>query len=197
MDRLIIDEFKKEFIAAAKRAYNTGIQTGTGGNISIRISGEDMMLIKASGISFTDCNMDNIILSTLDGQVIEGDGKPSREAYLHREIYKLNDNINSIVHCHAPWSIAWSLREEVLDTITQHAKLKLVDQIPVIDIIKPVITEEEIDKILCYYTDDTLLKAFLLKGHGIVAVGDKVRETEYLAELIEETAQISCIDRSM
>jgi L-ribulose-5-phosphate 4-epimerase len=197
MDRIIIDELKKEFIAAANRAYNSKIQTGTGGNISIRVPGEDIMLIKPSGISFTDCTMDNIILTTLDGQVIEGDGKPSREAYLHREIYKLNDEINSIVHCHAPWSIAWSLREKVLDTITQHAKLKLVNQIPVIDIIKPVITEEEIDKILCHYTDNTILKAFLLKGHGIVAVGSKVRDTEYLAELIEETAQISCIDRSM
>jgi L-ribulose-5-phosphate 4-epimerase len=185
---------KREFIAAANRAYNSGIQTGTGGNISIRIPDEDMMLIKASGISFTDCTMDNIVLTTLDGQVIEGK-KPSREAYLHREIYKLNDNISSIVHCHAPWSIAWSLKEKMLDTITQHAKLKLIHQIPVIDIIKPVITEEEIDKILCYYNDKTVLKAFLLKGHGIVAVGDKVRDTEYLAELIEETAQISCINR--
>ena len=42
---------KNDFLAAAKRTYESGIQTGTGGNLSVRIPGENLMIVKPSGFS--------------------------------------------------------------------------------------------------------------------------------------------------
>ena len=51
-----LGEVAKDLIEAAARAYRRGIQTGSGGNLSARIPGEDLMVVKPSGISFIDCN---------------------------------------------------------------------------------------------------------------------------------------------
>ncbi|MFR8757458.1 MAG: class II aldolase/adducin family protein, partial [Clostridium sp.] len=46
---------KNDFLAAAKRTYESGIQTGTGGNLSVRIPGENLMIVKPSGFSYGQC----------------------------------------------------------------------------------------------------------------------------------------------
>ena len=69
---------KNDFLAAAKRTYESGIQTGTGGNLSVRIPGENLMIVKPSGFSYGQCTEDNLCITDFDGNVVMG-GKPTRE----------------------------------------------------------------------------------------------------------------------
>ena len=68
---------KKELLACAQRAYTIGLQTGNGGNLSIRVPGTDLMIIKGSGYSFGECTPDNLVTVNMQGEIIEGPGKPS------------------------------------------------------------------------------------------------------------------------
>ena len=78
---------KNDFLAAAKRTYESGIQTGTGGNLSVRIPGENLMIVKPSGFSYGQCTEDNLCITDFDGNVVMG-GKPTRESTLHGNLYK-------------------------------------------------------------------------------------------------------------
>ena len=76
-------EIAEKLVIASKRAYNRGIQTGSGGNVSARIPGTETMLVKASGGSLGDCTPEGFLITDFDGNVVEGAGKPTREALLH------------------------------------------------------------------------------------------------------------------
>ena len=78
-----IEQVKKELLACARRAYAIGLQTGNGGNLSARPAGTEQVVIKGSGTSFGECTMDNLVTVNLDGEMIDGPGKPSREIRTH------------------------------------------------------------------------------------------------------------------
>lgn len=82
-------KLREDLVLAAKRAYRRGIQTGSGGNVSARIPGENVMLVKASGSSFEDSTTDGFVVTDFDGNLIEGNGKPTREALLHGYLYRV------------------------------------------------------------------------------------------------------------
>ncbi len=195
-----MQQYKKYFIdleKAAHRAYTRGIQTGSGGNLSSRINGQNLMLVKGSGGSFADCNSagEGFVLTDLFGEVVlETSDKPTREAFLHGLLYQINSEIGGVMHSHSPWSISWSFTKKQLPMITQHLKLKFGCEIPVIDIPSPMVRLEDGPIIEALFKENPKLPAFILVGHGVVAVGKDVLEAEHNAELVEETAQISVIN---
>ena len=69
-----IYEIAKKLVTASERAYNRGIQTGSGGNVSARIPGTETMLVKASGGSLGDCTPEGFLITDFDGNLIEGNG---------------------------------------------------------------------------------------------------------------------------
>lgn len=181
---------KNDYLFAAKRTYETGIQTGTGGNLSVRLAEENKMLVKPSGFTYGDLCEENLVVVDLDGNLEEGNYKPTRESVLHGNIYKKYPWVGGIVHTHSPYSIMCSLAFDEIENITMHTKLKLKMNTPIVDVSTMVVTEEEMEKIYRVMDGNEDLKAFILKGHGIVALGKDARDAIQTAELIEETAQI-------
>lgn len=179
----------EQMIRAASRAYQIGLQTGNGGNLSCRVPGSDTIIIKGSGLSFGECTQDNFVLVTIDGEVIGGAGKPSRELLTHLCIYRLRPDIHGIFHTHSPWSIACADDAHEIPLITGHAKAKLG---PV-----PVIRSEDhatagfakaVEELL---TAKPKLQAFVQSGHGIFGLGEDINQAEHNVELVEETSQIA------
>ena len=84
-----IRRVKQSLLTNAKRAYEIRLQTGNGGNLSGRVPGADLIIIKASGCSFDQCTADNLVAVTLDGEIVDGDGLPSKELATHLAIYRL------------------------------------------------------------------------------------------------------------
>lgn len=196
-----LESLKRAFVQAARRAYTIGLQTGNGGNLSARLPGRDLVLIKPNGLSFGECSEANLVGTTLEGEVVLGEGTPSRELRTHLAVYRLRDDVNGIVHCHCPWAIACAAALGApgapgapgafgtLPLHTYHAELKLG---PV-----PVLTVEghadetvarEVQRLM---REQPGVKAFLQARHGIFALGASVIEAEHTAELVQETAQIA------
>lgn len=182
---------KDDFLNAAKRTYQSGIQTGTGGNLSTRIPGTDLMIMKPSGFSYGQCNEDNITITDFGGNLQEGLYKPTRESTLHGNLYKRYPKIGGIVHTHSPYSILISLNSRQLELVTMHSALKLKRPVKIIDVTTQAVTEEELPKIFKVLDSEPETSAFILKGHGIVAIASNAVKAEQIAELIEETAMIA------
>ena len=180
---------KEQLIHAARRAYQIGLQTGNGGNLSCRVPETDTVLIKASGVSFGECTQDNVVRVDFQGRVVGEAGKPSRELLTHLCIYKKRPDIQAIFHSHSPWSIAYAEDALEIPSITGHAQAKL-GPIPVI------MEDSQASKDFTADVEDLLteipgLNAFVQKGHGIFSLGTDIIQAEHNAELVEETAQIA------
>lgn len=186
-----LDRVRKELAEAAHRAYYRGIQTGNGGNLSARVPGEDLMIIKPSGGSFRDCDENSWIIADFDGNKVEGDGKPSSEAPLHGEIYKLCPAANAIVHGHAPYTNVIAMHEDEIPVYCFHGLTKLDDFVEVLDVKNDGVMQEDMPLIESYFAAHPLAKAFVLRRHGLVAYGKDALTAEHNAELVEEMSQVA------
>ncbi len=186
-----INAIKEKMIRAAARAYQIGLQTGNGGNLSCRVPATDTIIIKGSGLSFGECRQDNFVLVNSDGEVIGDAGKPSRELLTHLCIYRLRPDIHAIFHTHSPWSIACADDASEIPLITAHARAKL-GPVPVIQDQDQATADfaRAVEKLL---TEIPQLRAFVQSGHGIFGLGEDIIQAEHNAELVEETSQIALL----
>lgn len=186
-----IKVIKKDMIKAASRAYQIGLQTGNGGNLSCRIPGTDTIIIKGSGYSFGECTEDNFVTVNLEGEVLDGGGKPSVELVTHLCVYRNRPDIHAIFHTHSPWSTAYAQDSDEIPLLTGHSKAKL-GPIPIIRVTEQAaaVFVEAVDSLL---KDNSDLWAFIQSGHGIFSFGEDIIQAEHNAELIEETAQIALL----
>ena len=191
-----LDGIYDQLTTAAHRAYTRGIQTGSGGNLSARVPGTAQMIVKSSGGSFADCDKkgNGFILTGFDGEKIEDvPGKPTREAFLHGLIYQLSPQTGGVMHSHSVYAITWSFTKRALPMVTQHLKLKFKCEIPVLAIDSPMVLPEHGPLIAAELEKNPELPAFILMGHGVVALGKDILIAEHNAELVEETATIAVL----
>jgi len=182
-------QLKKDIVACARRAYEIGLQTGNGGNLSGRIAGTDHIVIKPSGFSFGECTPENLITVDLSGGKVEGEGSPSRELMTHLAIYKARPDVLGIFHSHSPWAIACAEFDPEIPCVTMHAASK-IGSIPVLQV------AGHADQAVVAAVDDLLkqnpeLNAFVQARHGIFGLAGSITLAEHTAELVEETAQIA------
>ena len=93
---LVMQSKKQELQYWAKRVYEKGMSPACSGNISIKL--DKNILISASGTCMFDMSEEDVVLIDYDGNLIQGNKKPSSEKILHSEIYTKRDDINAIIH---------------------------------------------------------------------------------------------------
>ena len=186
MDKKAIQQ---ELMNAARSCSMRQMQTNNGGNLSARYS-DDSMIVKASKSSFSNCGIEDFVVSDFSGNLLEGTRNPSKESILHGKIYSKFSRVGAIVHCHSPYATAFASGNKSLVFSTYHSEIKLKEEVKVFDTESYYVSEEDAERIMSEYEKESLFTAFLLKGHGQVAVGETVEEALWTAELIEETAKI-------
>lgn len=184
---------RKELAAAARRAGRSGIQTGNGGNLSCRIPDEDLMLVTKSGGSLPTADEDSFILTDLDGQVVDGAGKPTRETYMHGHLYQMRPELGSVVHVHSPYVIGVTASCDALPRSTWHFRMKMPDRVPVFDVRAAMVRPQDWPQIRDVLAAEPGLSAFVLKEHGSVSLAPTPEAAEMTAELLEETAKVSLL----
>lgn len=171
-----------------------GFSGGTGGNASARDPGTETMWVKASGGAFWSASDRMFLRADFKGVNLAGTGEVSREALLHGFLYQKLPTIRAILHVHAPYAIAWSATHDRLMRVTLQAGLKLKYDIPVLPIVTPTVGAETLPQVEEMLRSRPGLQAFILKQHGIVAMGTSPLGAEHVAELIEQTAKVAYLE---
>ena len=185
-------EQAKEIVCEiAKRAFDVGLQRYSGGNLSA-LADDSLCVIKPSGVGFAECTPSNLMVVDLDGNILEGDGNPSKDMPFHLAIYKVRDDVRGIQHTHSPWATSFAIKGKTIPLLTLHAKAKL-GEIAYIPLGKNGATQgpDEVGPVFA----DKSTKAALMEKHGPISVGATLLDAQHLAELIEETAQIACLQK--
>lgn len=181
---------KNDYIKASLRASQTGLAAGTGGNISVRLPQQDKMLVKPSGITLGEAGEENLIITDLDGNLLEGQLKPTKETLLHGELYKAYPQIGAIVHVHPIYSIIVANIFEQMELVTKQMKQIMDRPVPVCKIKNNTIDARGMEMIHQIFREEPKTPCFLLEEHGLVAVGKTAVDACYAAELAEENAKV-------
>lgn len=107
-------EERKLLVEQGRQMLDKGLTKGSGGNLSIYLRKENLMLISPSGLDYHRTTPEDIVLAELDGTIVEGTRKPSSEFSMHSILYKHRDDINAVVHSHSVYtatlaSLRWEL----------------------------------------------------------------------------------------
>ena len=180
---------KNDYIKASRRAFEAGLAAGTGGNISVRLPG-DRMLVKPSGITLGEAGEENLIITDFAGNLTEGTRKPTKETLLHGELYRSYPFIGAVVHVHPVCTIAAANRFDRMELVTKQMKQIMDVPVPVCKIKNNTIDAAGMEMIRGIFRDHPGIPCFLLEEHGLVAVGKTAVEACYAAELAEENAKV-------
>jgi ribulose-5-phosphate 4-epimerase/fuculose-1-phosphate aldolase len=127
----------------------------------------------------------------VEGDIIEGVGRPSTESKLHAAIYHETE-AGAVVHLHPPYTTVLAVRGIELKPMTFESSLFLGTSIPLVAQESPSVTKVEpvLDAL-------KLSNVIILKEHGTVAVGDDLWDAFFLTEILEEAAMMTCVARSL
>lgn len=181
---------KNDYIKASLRASETRLAAGTGGNISVRLPGQDLMVVKPSGITLGEAGEENLIITDLDGNLKEGNLKPTKETLLHGGLYKAYPQIGAIVHVHPIYSIIVANRFEQMELVTKQMKQIMDQPVEICKIKNNTIDDRGMEMIHEIFRKEPKTPCFLLEEHGLVAVGKTAVDACYVAELVEENAKV-------
>ncbi|MGO2664659.1 class II aldolase/adducin family protein [Mycetocola reblochoni] len=180
----------REQIAAACRGLSaSGLVKGTAGNVSVRVDGG--IAITATGLVFAEATVDDVVIVDDKGKVVVGALAPSSELGLHAAAYQ-EDAVRSVVHTHAPGSIAVSLVSDRLPCI-HYQQLALGGEVAVIPYFlfgSPELAE---------HASATLSEAnaVILAHHGAVTTGGTLDEAIGNTSLLEWACDIYLRARSI
>lgn len=179
-----MDKFKKEILEYGKLLGDKGYTPGLSGNISHRIG--DKIIITSSGSSNGFLEKDDLITIDFDGNVIEGNKKPSSEKKLHIEYYKQRPDIQAIIHVHPVFLSTFAAARQPLDEPVLAENVFYFGKIPLADYALPS-SDELVEKTSIYFKN---YNAVLMANHGVI-IGDVNFKQAFLKlELAETYAQV-------
>ena len=179
-----LEELKKEIIEYGKLAGVKNFTPGYSGNFSARY--DDKILITASGSSNGYLSEEDLVLMDYDGNLVDGNKKPSSEKMLHVEFYKQRPDVNFIIHVHSPYLSSFACCHMALDEPIMAENVFYFGQIPLAQYGLPG-SMDLVKKTALFFKD---YDAVLMANHGFI-VGDKTIKDAFLKlELAESYAQV-------
>lgn len=174
-------------------AYN--LVAWTAGNVSGRVPGYDLMVIKPSGVDYADLTSDRMVVCDLNGRAVDGDLDPSSDTDAHAYIYRHRPDIGGVVHTHSPYASAWAACGEPIPCVLTAMADEFGGDIPVGPF--ALIGDDSIGRGVVQTLDGHRSPAVLMRNHGVFAVGPNPRAAVKAAVMCEDVARTVHIARQL
>lgn len=182
---MLLQEERNDIIIHLNKLLSSGLTKGTGGNISIFDRKTGYIAISPSGIPYNELQPEDIVITDLNGTIIDGIRKPSSEWSMHAIFYQNRDDINAVVHTHSSFaktlaSLRWDL--PAVSYLVAHAGENV-----------------RCAEYASFGTEDLATNAFkamkdrkavLLANHGLLAGSNSLANAFTVAEEIEHCCEI-------
>ncbi|MES0833408.1 L-ribulose-5-phosphate 4-epimerase [Nocardiopsis tropica] len=167
--------------------------TWTSGNVSARVPGADLMVIKPSGVSYDDLAPADMVVCDLDGRVVEGGRSPSSDTASHAHVYRARPDVGGVAHTHSAYATAWAARGEPIPCVITAMADEFGGDIPVGPF--ALIGGDEIGRAVVATLRGHRSPAVLMRGHGVFTVGASARAAVKAAVMCEDVARTVHIAR--
>jgi len=182
---------RDEVAALHGELVRNGLVTWTGGNVSGRVPGADVFVIKPSGVSYAELSPENMIVCDLDGVVIPGtpgsEREPSSDTAAHAYVYRHMANVGGVVHTHSPYATAWAARGEEIPCVITAMADEFGGPIPVGPF--AIIGDDSIGRGIVETLSGHRSRAVLMQNHGPFTIGSTARDAVKAAVMVEDVAR--------
>ncbi len=172
-----------------------GLVVWTAGNVSGRVPGADLMVIKPSGVSYDELTADNMIVCDLDGEVVEGDFSPSSDTAAHAYVYRHMPEVGGVVHTHSTYACAWAARAEPIPCVLTMMADEFGGEIPVGPF--ALFGNDDIGKGIVETLSGHRSPAVLMRNHGPFTIGKDPRAAVKAAVMCEDVARSVHVSRQL
>lgn len=115
---MLLQEIRNEIICYGKKAVESRLTKGTGGNLSVCDRESGLMAITPSGIDYFEIKPEQIVLIDVQtGKIVDGDAVPSSECDMHRIFYKYRTDIQAMIHTHTTFAATLSCLRQPLPAV--------------------------------------------------------------------------------
>ena len=159
----------------------------TAGNVSARVPGRDLLVIKPSGVSYDDITPDTMVVVDFDGELVDGEHAPSSDTAAHAYVYRHMPEVGGVVHTHSTYACAWAaLRRAVPCSLTMMAD-EFGGAIPIGPF--ALIGDDSIGRGIVDTLRGSRSPAVLMANHGPFTIGKSARAAVKAAVMCEEVCR--------
>jgi L-fuculose-phosphate aldolase len=176
---------KQALLAAAKEMISCGLVEGTAGNVSARLPSGHVVLTPSS-LDYNTMTLDDLVVTDIDGKVIEGSRTPTSEKSLHLACLRKHADIGAVMHCHAMFATMFAVVRQPIPCVIEEFDVYVGGDVPVADYQltgSDALAEEVSNRVADR-------GAVLMANHGLLCVGKNPADVLKVAKLVERTARI-------
>ena len=181
-----------QIITAGRLLSDRQILAGSGGNLSIRLDAE-RILITRSGVAKGRMVEGDIVAVDLEGRPARGQGEPSSEMLMHLFVYRERPDVMACVHTHPPYATGFAVAGIPLSADVLPEVIVYVGEIPLTPYASP--GTDAVPKSLAPFIQNH--NAFLLANHGLLTIGRTMEEAFNRHETVEQFARIMAVARQL
>ena len=189
--QVAIDRVRAEVAALHGELSRSELVVWTGGNVSGRVPGADLFVIKPSGVDYADLTPANMILCNLQGDVIPGtpgsDRSPSSDTAAHAYVYRHMPEVGGVVHTHSTYATAWAARGEAIPCVITAMADEFGGPVPVGPF--AIIGDDSIGRGIVATLTGHRSRAVLMQNHGPFTIGKNARDAVKAAVMVEDVAR--------
>jgi L-ribulose-5-phosphate 4-epimerase len=186
---------RSEVCALHAELVANGLVAWTTGNVSARVPGEELMVIKPSGVPYGELTPEAIVVCDLEGEPVGGSLAPSSDAETHAYVYRNLSGIGGVAHTHSPYATAWAARGEPIPCVLTAMADEFGGEIPLAPF-APIGTDE-IGREIVATLDGHRSPAVLLRSHGVFALGAGPRDAVKAVVMCEDVARTVHLARAL
>ncbi|MCH7231924.1 L-ribulose-5-phosphate 4-epimerase [Glycomyces sp. L485] len=190
-----VEAMKAEVCDLHAELLRWGLVTWTSGNVSGRVPGTDLIVIKPSGVSYDDLAPELMVVTDLEGKVLDGDLAPSSDAESHNYVYQRMPEVGGVVHTHSPYATAWAARAEPIPCVLTAMADEFGGEIPLGPF--ALIGSDAIGKGIVETLEGHRSPAVIMQNHGVFTIGKGPKAAVKAAVMAEDVARTVHISRQL
>jgi L-ribulose-5-phosphate 4-epimerase len=194
-----IGALREEVARLHRELVRYGLVAWTAGNVSGRVPGADLFVIKPSGVDYDDLTPEAMILCDLHGNVVPGTPgshrAPSSDTAAHAYVYRHMPDVGGVVHTHSTYATAWSARGEEIPCVLTMVADEFGGPVPVGPF--AIIGDDSIGRGIVETLSGHRSRAVLMRNHGPFTIGRDARDAVKAAVLLEDVARTVHVARQL
>jgi len=190
---MILQELREELISIGIQLKEYGLITLTGGNVSGRDPKTGLVAITPSGMAYEALEAQDVVVVNLDGEIIDGERKPSSDLITHLQIYRAKEDINGIIHTHSTYASCFAILNEPIPVISTTMANEVGGDVPVAPYAH--VGSKELGENIIRNIGKQ--KAVLLQDHGVISYGEDPNHALIAAVMLEDAAKVYYLARNI
>jgi L-ribulose-5-phosphate 4-epimerase len=190
-----IAQLRRQVAALHAELPRNQLVVWTAGNVSARVPGADLLVIKPSGVSYDEITPERMVVTDLSGKLVDGDHQPSSDTAAHAYVYQHMPHVGGVVHTHSTYATAWAARGEAIPCVLTMIADEFGGEIPVGPF--ALIGDDSIGHGIVETLRSHRSPAVLMRNHGVFTVGKSARDAVKAAVMCEDVARTVHIARQI